>query len=63
MVSLSDFPKTYQASIRKAAEKLNTDYQTAYAMLLLEAMLWDLSVSDQAVIDLLIKDTSVEQVS
>lgn len=58
MAEIRDFPRTYRKSIRKVSKKLKTDYVTAYRMLLLEALLYDLNPADAEVADLLIEDKS-----
>ena len=56
MKKISDFPKAYRKAVRKVSKKLRTDYLTAYRMILLEALLYDLNPQDAEVADLLIGD-------
>lgn len=56
MKKISDFPKAYRKAVRKVSKKLQTDYVTAYRMILLEALLYDLNPQDAEVADLLIGD-------
>lgn len=58
MQTLESFPKSCRSSIRTVAEELNIDYETAYAMLSLEAVLMDLYPSDGVVVTVLLKDTN-----
>jgi len=56
MAQLIDFPKKYRKSVRKVSKKLKTDYITAYRMIILEALLYDMNPEDAEVADLLIED-------
>ncbi len=58
MAEIRDFPAVYRKSIRKVSKKLKTDYVTAYRMILLEALLYDMNPADAEVADLLIADRS-----
>ena len=55
MQALEEFPESCRNSIKSVSERLNTDYDTAYAMICLEAVLWDLYPSDDLIVSMLIK--------
>lgn len=55
MASIEDFPGKYRNSVRKVSKKLKTDYATAYRMLLLEALLYDMNPADAEVADQVIE--------
>lgn len=49
-------PVGCRQNVKTLAEKLKTDMETAYAMILMTAMLTDLSTDDERVVDMLLKD-------
>lgn len=56
MPTLADYPETCRQSIKVISDSLKTDYQTAYAMMLLEAALYDLYPSDNEVLNIILDD-------
>lgn len=56
MPTLADYPETCRKSIQVISDSLRTDYQTAYAMMLLEAALYDLYPSDDEILDIILDD-------
>lgn len=56
MPTLEAYPETCRKSIQVISERLKTDYNTAYAMMLLEAAMYDLYPSDDEVLDILLDD-------
>lgn len=55
-MGLDLYPATCRKSIQTIAEKLGTDYDTAYAIICLEAVLWDLYPSDDVIVSMLVKE-------
>ena len=55
MAKISDFPKQYRKSVRRVSRAFKTDYVTAYRMIVLEALLYDLNPADTEVADLLLE--------
>lgn len=53
---LEQFPEQCRQSVQTVADKLKTDYETAYNMLCLESVLCDLPVSDRHVVQNLAED-------
>ena len=53
---LEQFPERCRQSVQTVADKLKTDYRTAYDMLCLESVLCDLPVSDIRVVQNLAED-------
>ena len=49
---LNEYPESCRDAIKAIAEKLNTDHETAYAILCLEAVLWDLYPSDAVIVSM-----------
>ena len=60
MNDLSAFPSRCRKSIRKLMRFLCTDAETAYAMMLMTAVLMDLSTDDSEVVNTILTDCSVE---
>ncbi|MBQ9265342.1 MAG: hypothetical protein IJ189_14210 [Clostridia bacterium] len=58
MQCIEEFPETCRRSIKTIAEKLDTDYDTAYAMICLEAILWDLYPSDTVIVSMILKGSN-----
>lgn len=56
--ALNAYPESVRNSIRTVAERLGTDYETAYFSILLESVLSDLPPSDPEIIDLILPDGS-----
>lgn len=54
------YPKEYEKSIRRITDAVHTDPETAYAMMLMTAMLMDLRPGDDEVVDMILKDCGVE---
>lgn len=49
MRTLDDYPAACRQSIQTIAERLETNYETAYALMCLQAVLWDFNPSDKEV--------------
>ena len=62
MTGIDAYPAGCRRNIKKLSYLLCTDYQTAYAMMLLTATLMDLHPNDQKVIDMILTDCKVEVV-
>ena len=60
MNDINTYPVSSRRSISKLSSMLSTDYQTAYAMMLLTAALMDLHPNDSKVIDMILADCHVE---
>ena len=60
MNRIDSYPLGCRHGIRELSKLLCTDYQTAYAMMLLTASLMDLYPGDQRVIDMILTDCKVE---
>ena len=60
MNDINNYPAASRRSITKLSSMLSTDYQTAYAMMLLTAALMDLHPNDSKVIDTILTDCHVE---
>lgn len=58
MPSISHYPAQCRQSIEAVADKFRTDYDTAYAMILLEALLYDLNPADSCVAEMIINDAT-----
>ena len=56
MKEIESYPVLCRQAIRKVAKRLKTDYETAYAMICLKAVMMDLKPSDAIVSDTLIRD-------
>lgn len=56
MATLASFPEKCRKSIRTVAERLKTDYESAYFAILLESVMTDLSPSDPALPDMIAPD-------
>ena len=56
MKTLEAFPENCQWSVKTVSEKLKTDYETAYAMIVLNALLMDLYPSDTVVVRIILED-------
>lgn len=56
MPALEEFPETCRQSIKTIADALTTDYDTAYAIICLEALLWDLYPSDTMIVSMVLRD-------
>lgn len=54
MQSIDDYPETCRQAIETVADQLNTDYETAYAIMCLKAVLWDLYPSDKVVVSMIL---------
>ena len=54
------YPVGCRKSIRKLMRLLCTDAETAYAMMLMTAMMMDLSTDDPEVVDMILTDCNVE---
>lgn len=54
MQAIEEFPEPCRQSIKAIAEKLDTDYDTAYAIICLEATLWDLYPSDTMIVSMVL---------
>lgn len=52
-MTLASFPERCWKSICTVAERLNTDYESAYFAILLECVMTDLSPSDPAIPDMI----------
>ena len=52
-MTLASFPERCWKSIRTVAERLNTDYESAYFAILFECVMTDLSPSDPAIPDMI----------
>lgn len=50
-------------NVKTLAGKLKTDMETAYAMILMTAMLTDLSTDDERVVEMLLKDNGYVEAS
>ena len=55
---LEAYPEAVRDSIRTVAERLGTDYESAYFAILLESVMTDLSPSDPAILDMIPLDGS-----
>lgn len=55
-MTLTSFPERCRESIRTVAERLNTDYESAYFAILFECVMTDLSPSDPAIPDMIIPE-------
>lgn len=62
MKTIEAFPASCRSSIRAIAERLNTDYETAYAMMCLEAILWDLYPSDDVIVSMIFRNADKQDV-
>lgn len=51
MAALTAYPEACRKSIRTVAERLKTDYESAYFAILLECVMTDLSPSDPTLPD------------
>jgi len=60
MNDINTYPAANRRSIVKLSSMLSTDYQTAYAMMLLTTALMDLHPNDSKVIDTILTDCHVE---
>ena len=60
MNDISSYPVSSRKNIHKLSSMLSTDYQTAYAMMLLTAALMDLQPNDSKVVDMILTDCHVE---
>ena len=56
--ALETYPKATRNAIRTVAERLGTDYETAYFAILFESVMTDLSPSDPALLDMIALDGS-----
>lgn len=56
-------PVGCRQNVKTLSEKLKTDMETAYAMILMAAMLTDLSTDDERVVDMLLKDNGYVEAS
>ena len=56
MQTITDYPETCRQGIKTISDALKTDYETAYALLSLEAVLYDLYPSDAVVINMVLRD-------
>lgn len=54
MQAIDEYPETCRQAIETVADKLNTDYETAYAIMCLEAVLWDLYPSDKVIVSMIL---------
>lgn len=54
MKAIEEFPESCKQSIKAISERLNTDYETAYAIMCMEAILWDLYPSDKAIVEMVL---------
>ena len=60
MRNLDGYPLHCRKNIRKLTAMLNTDPETAYAMMILTAVLTDLSPDDDRIIEMILMDCNVE---
>ena len=58
--NMDKYPARCRQNIRRLTEMLNTDEQTAYAMMLLTATLSDMDPSDPEVLLMILDDCNVE---
>ena len=56
MRGIDSYPENCRRSIRIVADKLHTDYETAYTAILIEAMLYDLHPSDDVIIPMILRE-------
>lgn len=56
MSTVNDYPESCQSAIQTISKEIGVDHKTAYAMLSLEAVLYDLSPSDEKVVSMLLED-------
>ena len=54
------YPAKCRKNIRRLMQMLCTDAETAYAMMLMTAMMMDLSTDDPEVVDMILTDCNVE---
>lgn len=54
--ALADYPEPCRQSIQTVSEKIGVDHKIAYAMLSLEAVLYDMRPSDEQVLEMLLED-------
>jgi len=59
--TLEQYPKECRWSIKTVAKELHTDYETAYAMIALNALLMDLYPSDVVVVRMILDDCTKEK--
>lgn len=50
------YPERCMRNIRKLVERLHTDMETAYSMMMLTAALMDLRTDDEEVAEIILKD-------
>lgn len=53
---MSDLPESCQKAIQTISKEMGVDPHTAYAMLSLEAVLYDLSPSDERTVNMLLQN-------
>lgn len=53
---MSDYPKSCSKAVQTIMKEMGVDGKTAYAMLSLEAILYDLTPSDEQVVSMLLED-------
>lgn len=60
MSAITTFPARYRRNIRRLKELLCTDYDTAYAMMLMTAALNDLRPDDPEIVNVILMDCQME---
>lgn len=55
------YPQHCRRNIRRIVEKVGTSVETAYAMMLMTALLMDLRPEDDAVLHMILQDCGVEE--
>lgn len=57
-MGIEDYPKPCRDAITRISKKLNTDYETAYAMMTLNALLFDLHPSAPEIEEMILGDAA-----
>lgn len=59
-LNLNGYPKRYHKAINRIINEIGTSPETAYAMMLMTAMLMDLEPEDEKVVHMILVDCGVE---